>query len=348
MTEVSASDHVAQSPSGSTSRRSRGGAEVPPRVSIVLPTYRRGAMLRRALDTVMEQTLRDWELIVVDDNGAGHAFQRETETLLERFRDDERIVYVVHEHNRGGGAARNTGIGQARAEYVAFLDDDDAWYPDKLERQLACFDQAPADVALVYGGFRVISRRGPAGVVMPDPEGHTVSALLQRNTVGTTSLVMCRRSALEAIGGFDPQLRSRQDVDLFVRLAQRYRFAYVDAPLLDKHEHEEYAIGKDKDGAVDAYRRFYAKYRDAYDGDAPAHHAFLRRYGEEALRAGRTHEARRLLRSAWRLQPRSWRTLLLALVSYRPVLAAYRSVRERLGLRQRVPVTPPEEPLESS
>ncbi len=309
----------------------------PPIVSIVLPTYRRVEMLQRAIDTVLAQTLANWELIVVDDNGRGHPAQTAAAAVVERHIDDARIVYVVHEHNQGGGGARNTGIDRARAPYVAFLDDDDAWYPEKLALQVACFERSPADVAVVYGGFRRVSRTGPGRLEMPTPAGHTVATLLRRNAIGTTSLVMCRREALTTVGGFDPNLRSRQDLDLYLRLAQRFAFTYVDAPLLDYHSHDDDAIGKNQDGVVDAHRRFYDKHRSLYEGDRSAHHVALRRLGEEVLRTGRTREARRLLWSAWKLDRRAWRTFVLALVSHRPVLAAYRRTREALGLRRPTP-----------
>jgi len=308
-------------------------ASAAPRVSVVLPTFRRTELLERAISTVYAQTVEDWELIVVDDNGARHPSQIAAAGVLERL-NDARIVYVVHERNQGGGAARNSGIARARASFVAFLDDDDAWYPDKLELQLACFDRSASDVALVYGAFRRVTPKGVDRVQRPRPDGHTVATLLRRNSVGTTSLVMCRRSALQAIGGFDPTLRSRQDLDLYLRLAQRFPFAYVDATLLDKHQHDGRAIGKDQEGTVDAHRRFYEKHRAAYDHDRDAHHTYLRRYGEEVLRTGRTQEARQLLWTAWRLKPWAVGTLAVALMSRRPVLVAYRWVRMRLGLRR--------------
>ena len=306
-----------------------------PAVSVVLPTFRRVDMLERAIHTVMDQTLRDWELIVVDDNGAGHAAQRAASAVIDRFGHDPRIVYVVHEQNRGGGAARNTGIARARAELVAFLDDDDAWFPHKLALQVACFERSAADVALVYGGFQRVAHDGRRRIVQPDPAGSHVSVLLRRNAIGTTSLVMCKRHALESIGGFDPGLRSRQDLDLFVRLAQRYAFAFVDEPLLDKYEHDALSIGKDQEGLADAHRRFYEKHRSAYESDPSAHHVVLHRYAEEVLRTGRAREARRLFFASWRKDPRRLRTLAYALLSWRFALDAYRSARRLLGLGRR-------------
>ena len=308
-----------------------------PIVSIVLPTYRRAEMLRRSIDTVLAQSLENWELIVVDDNGRGHTAQVATAAVVEQYSEDPRIAYVVHEQNQGGGGARNTGINRARAPYVAFLDDDDAWYPEKLALQVACFERTSTDVAVVYGGFRRVSHTGPGRIEMPTPAGHTVATLLRRNAVGTTSLVMCRREALWAVGGFDPNLRSRQDLDLYLRLAQRFDFAYVDAPLLDYHSHDAEAIGKHQDGVVEAHRFFYDKHRKLYEVDRGAHHVAMRRLGEEVLRTGRMREARSLLWFAWKLERRSWRTFVLALVSHGPVLAAYRRTREVLGLRRPTP-----------
>ncbi|MDF1523631.1 MAG: glycosyltransferase family A protein [Trueperaceae bacterium] len=294
---------------------------------MVLPTYGRPDLLERAIVTVFAQTFQAWELIVVDDNGTGTELQEQTAAVVAAVAADPRVVYVVHDRNRGGGAARNTGIRRARAPFVAFLDDDDAWYPTKLELQVACFDESPPEVALVYGAFRRVAEDGTSRLVVPVPGGDTVRDLLRRNAIGTTSVALCRRDALLAVEGFDETLRSRQDVDLFLRLRHRYRFAYVQDALLDKHQHDGDAIGKNYTGVVDAYGRFYAKHRAAYQGDRGAHHVFLTRYGLEALRAEQIALARSLLWQGWLLDRRALRNLALVAFADRRLLHAYRMVR---------------------
>jgi glycosyltransferase involved in cell wall biosynthesis len=310
----------------------RGGA---PTVSVVLPTYRRPDLLERAVASVASQTFADWELLVVDDNGAGTPDQRRTATVMALLgAKDARVVYVVHEHNRGACAARNTGIERARGELVAFLDDDDAWYPEKLALQTACFQASDPAVALVYGSFRRVDERGATNLHRADGRAHVGRNLLMRNGIGTTSVVMCRRAALLAVGGFDDRLPSMQDYDLYVRLAQRFPFAWVPEPLLDKHRHPGDTIGKGYDGIVRANQIFYDKHRQLFEDDRVVHHHRLRWFADQALLAGRIGLARRLLWRAWRQRPRKVGDLLLAMTVNRPMVDAYRAwLRARRRLR---------------
>src|SRR5699024_5570587 len=105
-------------------------------VSIVIPTHARPVFLGRAIDSVLRQTFPAWELLVVDDNPPGSEARVVTERFMEDFRWEARIRYLQHPTNLGGGAARNTGIRAAKGPYVAFLDDDDEWLPEKLALQL--------------------------------------------------------------------------------------------------------------------------------------------------------------------------------------------------------------------
>jgi len=300
-----------------------------PAVTVVLPTYRRADLVARALDSVRRQTWTDWQLLVVDDNGVGTPDQLATAAVVARFGADPRIAYLPLERNGGACAARNAGIRSALGRYVAFLDDDDAWFPEKLALQVGAFAAADPEVALVYGGFRRVDGDGPGRIVVPDGRAHVWRNLLKRNGIGTTSLVMCRRTALLEVDGFDERLPSKQDIDLYIRLAARYPFAYVEAPLLDKHRHDGDAIGKNHDGIVRANELFYEKHRAHFEADREVHHHRLRSFGHEVLRAGRMGQARRLLLRAWRQKPSDVATLALALVVNRPLLAAYRALQGR-------------------
>jgi O-antigen biosynthesis protein len=304
-----------------------------PKVSVVLPTYRRPELLERALGTVMAQALTDWELLVIDDNGAGHEAQRQTEVTIRRLGADPRVNYVVHESNQGACAARNTGIRAARGTYVAFLDDDDAWYPHKLERQVACFEAADPEVALVYGGYRRVGEDGRTETRRADGRAHVGRNLWMRNGIGTTSVVMCRRDALLEVGGFDERLPSMQDYDLYLRLAQRYPFACVEEPVLDKHRHGGAMIGKDYDGILRANELFFEKHRESIVADPVVHHRRLVSFGHQAVRAESFGQARRLLLRAWSLRPLRLGPLVLALAANRPALLAYRVVRRRFRRR---------------
>lgn len=303
-----------------------------PTVSVVLPTYRRPDLVERALGTVRDQTYGDWELLVIDDNGAGSEAQVATEAVVAKLAAiDPRVAYRAHPRNRGACAARNTGIEAARGRYVAFLDDDDAWRPEKLARQVACFEAADPTTTLVYGGLEVVEADGRRRAVPADGSAHQPRALLLTNGIGTTSLVLCRREALLAVGGFDEELPAMQDYDLYLRLADRGPFACVPEPLVDKHRHAGATIGKDLQAIARANERFYLKHRARFVDDPVVHHQRLRWFGEQLLRAERWREGRRRLWQAWRVHPRSVGTLALALAAHPPVVAAYRALRRGRG-----------------
>lgn len=107
-----------------------------PTVSIIIPTYNRAHLIERAIESVLHQTYQDFELIIIDDGSTDN-----TDDIINKFqKKDDRIIYLKHDRNKGGSAARNTGIKASRGEYIAFLDSDDEWLPEKLEKQMDFFE----------------------------------------------------------------------------------------------------------------------------------------------------------------------------------------------------------------
>jgi len=196
-----------------------------PRVSVVIPTYRRAGFLREAVDSALAQTVQDAEVIVVEDGS------RDAEEVLRPL--GARVRYAW-QPNQGAAAARNLGAELAAGEWLAFLDDDDLWLPDKLARQLAHVEGAP-EIGLVHtayfhqtdGGRRLaprFSRRGPI------PTGWVTDALFADNFILTSSTLV-RRRAFAAVGGFDTRYVRAQDYDLWLRLSCEHRFGFVADPL---------------------------------------------------------------------------------------------------------------------
>jgi glycosyltransferase involved in cell wall biosynthesis len=316
-----------------SSRSDEAMTEVP-HVSVVLPTYRRPEFLQRAVTSVIEQTLQTWELLIVDDNDPGSAERHETEAVVARYATDHRIRYLRHDRNRGGGAARNTGIQEASAPFVAFLDDDDEWDATKLERQLDCIGQDSDDVALVYCRVRVVTVATGRAVLTPtDGRSHSVTDLLRRNTIGTTSCVLCRRSALLDVGLFDESLPARQDQDLYLRLAQSYGFSFVDAVLVTLYVHGGPSISSDLAGPIKAYGMFYDKYRSQIDADPEIRRAMHFQQGKHLLAAERYGEARSMLVRAWHTKPTDVEVLMRLAMTFsvpRALVAPTKRVLARL------------------
>jgi glycosyltransferase involved in cell wall biosynthesis len=192
-----------------------------PTVSVVIPVFNRAAAVCRAIDSVLAQTCQDFEIIVVDDGSTDGTVE-----AVGRYADG-RITLVRHDRNRGGSAARNTAIHAGSAPFVAFLDSDDEWLPTKLERQLEVFRRSGSQLGLVYSGFERILEDGSLATHLPSYRGDLSRRLLTRNVVGGTSNGMVRRQVFGAVGGFDEALPSAQDVDLWLRICQRFQADFV-------------------------------------------------------------------------------------------------------------------------
>jgi glycosyltransferase involved in cell wall biosynthesis len=195
-----------------------------PKVSVIIPVYRGAQYIAQAVRSVLEQTFRKFEIIVVNDGSPETAeVDRELRPYLER------IVYLS-QHNAGPSAARNTGIRRARGEYIAFLDCDDSWYPEYLAEQVGALMADPGlDLiycdALLVGDSRRAGRR--AMEFNPSEGKVTLESLLKMDCRLITSCTVVRRQSLVDAGMFDENLRCCEDFDLWVRLADRgSRMAY--------------------------------------------------------------------------------------------------------------------------
>lgn len=302
-----------------------------PRVSAILPTRDRARVLRSTIDSVLSQSMPDWELIVVDD-GSGDG----TEALVASCADP-RIRYVRNAGRPGSAGARNFGVALARAPILAFHDAGDGWPPRKLETQLAAFDALPERAGVVYSPMTWLYWDGSTKLKSPPVFDHededTWTRALGRGVGGIylqASLV--RASAFHAVGGFDEDLNRWVDLDFFMRMARDHRFQFVPGAAAIYHEMEG-GISNDADAMLDSYRRILKKYEADFAGDpglldphrravarglAPTRHAaFSRGVLLDLIRSGRgrpadllwlavtfggrpLYDALRVVRAAWR------------------------------------------------
>ena len=204
-----------------------------PLVSVIIPTHNRAGFLAGAVNSVLAQSFNDLEIVVVDDCSGD-----DTPALMESFRRPG-IRYLRHDRQRGGAAARNTGIHHSTGEYVAFLDDDDEWYPEKLDRQVSTLLASPADVGGIYTGYFIVDRSDNQirGQMVPTERGDLYETLLAGNCIGSTSSMLLRRSCFDKVGIFDERLPSFQDYDLWLRIARKYQFECIRQPLLKYFVH---------------------------------------------------------------------------------------------------------------
>jgi glycosyltransferase involved in cell wall biosynthesis len=199
-----------------------------PLVSVVVPTYDRPEVVR-AVDSVLEQSYEPIELLVVDDCSPTPAADR-----LGGRTDAARLSCLRHEENRGGNAARNTGIEASTGSYVAFLDDDDEWTPEKVERQVRALETTGAGFA--YCGVRnVDGEERTLAVRSRRIEGDVTERLLYGNFIGTFSCVMVRSEAIDRVGLPDERLPCWQDWEFYIRLSRGFEATAVPDPLVIRH-----------------------------------------------------------------------------------------------------------------
>ena len=198
-----------------------------PVVSVVIPSYKRAASVVGSVESALAQTFRDIEVIVVDDAS------RDGTADLVRAIDDERVVLFEHERNLGANAARATGIKGASGEWVAFLDSDDAWLPQKLERQLALLEGLGEEYGLCTTWLTIV---GPEGEflknVEPAVEGDVFEILQCSNPLGSFSSAVIRRETLVRAGGVNVELPACQDWDVFARVSRIAKVCVVREHLL--------------------------------------------------------------------------------------------------------------------
>jgi glycosyltransferase involved in cell wall biosynthesis len=288
--------------------------------------------VRYAIDSARAQTYPALEIIVVDDGSTDN-----TSDVLALYGDK---ITVITQKNSGTAVARNTGVAASKGEYLAWLDSDDAWLPQKIQAQVDAIERCP-EAAVVYTRCNPMDENGEPKsptepIEIPEPVlRRDILAMMVVESEVLTPSVLVRRSALDRVGLFDPEY-SAEDWELNFRLARRYPFVYLDAPLTRHRIHDEtktkdrwpHALGllklrhkieaardeilaKDSSPAmVQAYERHRIKYAEAYY-----------RVGKLALDRGDTDMAREMLDKALQLNPRVfkfytrfWRAGLISLL----------------------------------
>ena len=215
-----------------------------PLVSVIIPTYNRGWVVREAIDSVLEQDFRDYELIVVDDGSDDN-----TQEILGAY---GKAITVLQQSNRGVSAARNSGIARAAGQLIAFLDSDDLWLPGKLMTQVKFFEEN-AD-ALINQTQEIWVRNGVR--VNPKKRHHKFSGMIFERSLAlclvSPSAVMIKKNLFDTVGVFDEHLPACEDYDLWLRISCRYPVHLTDSPLIIKRGGHDDQLSKA--AGLDKYR----------------------------------------------------------------------------------------------
>jgi glycosyltransferase involved in cell wall biosynthesis len=205
MTKTSPREHL--SPTGTS-----------PAVTVITPAYNVEKYISEAIESVGKQTFRDFEYLLIDDGSA----DRTVEIVINHSRRDQRVRLIQAQH-RGHSAARNRGIQEARGKYIAFLDGDDRWHPRFLDRQVSLLESLPATVGAVFCRSRMILESGtPVFFQWQRSGGYDFDQfLIGNNPSRNGSSLLIRKSCFDEVGGFDEDLPSASDLDMWLRIADR-------------------------------------------------------------------------------------------------------------------------------
>ncbi len=201
------------------------------KVSVIIPAHNRAAVIKRAVESVLAQTFEDMEIIVIDDGSTDH-----TGEIVQSI-PDGRIRYIRCVTNRGAGAARNEGLQVATGKYVAFLDSDDEWLPEKMEKQVTLMESLSDEWGISCTGVKIIKDgcREVVNIPSPKKEGDAFYDFACGRIYTTTPALMVRKKVLDEVGFFDDRLWRGQDDELLMRVSRKYKLAILPEPLAVIH-----------------------------------------------------------------------------------------------------------------
>jgi len=196
-------------------------------VSVIIPSYNCGKYIKEAIESVFSQTYKNFEIIVIDDDSTD-----DTEYSLKEYIG--KITYFKQPH-RGAASSRNEGLKRAKGDFIAFLDADDVWEKEKLEKQIKYLEEHP-EAGMVYTDLyridmrtnRLLSRWSE---VFPVKEGFVFKDLIEKNFIQTSSTLM-KKEVIECIGFFDETFKAYEDIDYWVRIAEKFKIGYIPEPLV--------------------------------------------------------------------------------------------------------------------
>lgn len=293
-----------------------------PKVSIDLCCYNSARYLEETLRSIFAQTFTDWELVVVND-GSTDA----TDAIIRTAMADGWPIVYHPQANQGLGQARNRALSLSSGELIAFIDHDDLWLPEKLARQVERFDRDPS-VGLVYCNSTFFTEDGRSwlqhGRTKP-PTGDVFRLLLTRYFLSLETVMVRRAAVTELDEWFDPRFMMAEEVDLFVRIAHRWKADYVDAPLAKWRIHPDSLTQTRRDRFTEEFDAILEKlarkidgFEQRYSGEAKAMRQMIdRQKAQVAWKNGDVAACRALLGRHMYRDPKSMMLYALTLLPYR-------------------------------
>jgi glycosyltransferase involved in cell wall biosynthesis len=231
------------------------------KVTVVVPVFNRAGLIKNTLDSIQKQTYRPLEVVIVDDGSTDNTAEVIRNWVIQNQQDALR-VRCVEQQNQGANSARNRGISEATGEFIAFLDSDDQWLAEKVEKQLAVF-LANREIGGVYCGLQSVdltSGKSHAATNRSYAVGDLSAAMLIRDVSSPTSCWMVRRNCFDDVGLFDISLPARQDWDMWIRLASKFKVGAVPEVLVEMGEHTGERVRSDPSREIAAHKTIFKKY----------------------------------------------------------------------------------------
>ncbi len=230
-------------------------------VSVVVPVFNRASLIESTMNSVLAQTHRPLELVVVDD-GSTDDTVKVVQDWSASNSSDALTVRCVQQENLGANTARNRGVTESTASFIAFLDSDDSWLPEKTQKQLAELE-ADEQIGGVYCGLQTVDL-DTSSVHPVTPRNYSTGDLLKQmliqDVTNPTSCWMVRKSCFDDVGMFDESLLARQDWDLWIRLSSNYLIACVPEVLVQMGEHSGARVRSDPNREISAHKTIFRKY----------------------------------------------------------------------------------------
>jgi glycosyltransferase involved in cell wall biosynthesis len=291
-----------------------------------MPSFNYARYLPLAISSVLSQSYSDLELIITDDCSTD-----DSREILEHWRRlDDRVVPVLHDVNHGLARARNSGLAVSKGEFVALIDADDVWLPDKLKTQMECFRVQP-ELGLVHSDSAIIDGNGnPTGQQFSSllhrkgqiTSGHLFEVLCERNFLCVPTVIL-RREAMQYAGGFEENLRSLEDWVCWAKVSRKYPFHYVEDALAQYRIHGAGLSGNPRGMAQNRVKAFQSLLQSFSDIPSRLRSKMLYSLGVSYLETGKSREAARTFFDSIRANPlqlRSWARYCQSLFSWMPQL----------------------------
>lgn len=282
------------------------------KISIIIPTYNRSELLVRAVESVLSQAFEDFELIIVDDGSTDNT----REMVQKLVKKDSRIKYIYQENSGGAAKPKNVGIKSSQGDYIAILDSDDEWLPQKLEKQLDVFEKSDnPNLSFVTCNALVIGEKKIEKYNITKPK-NPQREILMRDYLGSGSGMIYKREVFDAVGGFDESLKSGQDWEMRIRLLEKYDFEIVDDYLIKYYLHEDNISKTLGEKRKNDLEHIFNKYIHYYENDKELLSQKLRYDGTRQMIEGYTRGARKSFSKSLKENPKNYIVYFYILLSF--------------------------------